>query len=269
MQTRSGIVTLTSDFGSRDAYVGAMKGVLCSIMPSVRLVDVTHEITAQGVQAAAYILGAAYPWFPPGTVHLVVVDPGVGTPRRPLVAFADGQFFVGPDNGVLTAPLACADAEVHTITEIEFALPERSATFHGRDVFAPAAGHLASGVALERFGPRANDHVRCAMPLVKMVAGDLVGEVLWLDHFGNAITNIPRERLCEIGPGPYMAAGPRQQYGRLQRTYLDVPPGGVVALIGSEGRIEIAVNQGNAAAQLGLAPGDRIVVRSQHEGGGA
>jgi len=266
VQAGSGIVTLITDFGWRDAYVGAMKGVLCSIMKEVRIVDITHEVTPQGIQEAAYILGAAYPWFPPGTVHLVVVDPGVGTRRRPLAGAADGQFFVGPDNSVLSAPLGRPGATAHLIEEIDFALPERSDTFHGRDVFAPVAAHLASGVPIERFGPRVADFEVCLLPTARLEAGRLIGQVVRIDRFGNAITNVPRERLRELGPGPYEVKAGACRCGELRRTFQDVAPGAIVALIGGDGAVDIAVNQGSAAATLGLEPGQPVEVRRAQGG---
>lgn len=269
MELRSGIVTLTTDFGLRDAYVGAMKGVLCGIMPEVRIVDITHEVTPQDVQEAAYLLGAVYPWFPPGTVHLVVVDPGVGTERRPLAVLADGQVFVGPDNCVLSAALTRPDARVHLIAEAEFALPERSDTFHGRDIFAPAAAHLASGVPVERCGPPVRDFLVCSLPHARREGESLVGEVLRIDRFGNAVSNIARAELRGLGPGPYEVSADGRACGRLRRTFQDVAAGEVVALIGGDGRVEIAVNQGHAGERLGLAAGARIEVRQAAGGAGA
>lgn len=261
MERRSGIVTLTTDFGTRDAYVGAMKGVLCSILPEVSIVDITHEIRPQKIIEAAYLLSTVYPWFPPGTVHVVVVDPGVGTKRRPLAVSADGQLFVGPDNGVLSAPLSGRGVVAHLIEEVDYELPERSDTFHGRDVFAPAAGHLASGVSIERLGPRVEDFLIEELPRAVVADGCICGEVLRIDRFGNALTNIPRSMLIEIGSGPYHVTGADRDYGILQRVFQDVPEGETIALIGGDGRVEIAVNGDSAATELGLEPGDKIEIR--------
>jgi S-adenosylmethionine hydrolase len=261
VRRRSGIITLTSDFGTRDAYVGAMKGVICSILPTCRIVDITHEIRPQKVLEAALLLEAAYPWFPPGTVHVVVVDPGVGTRRRPLAVEAAGQLFVGPDNGVLTAPVTREGAQVHQIAETAYELPQRSDTFHGRDVFAPAAGHLASGVEAERLGPAVADPVVLQLPRPRIETESIQGEVLRIDRFGNAISNIPRALLHRIGPGPYEVRVGHRSVGNLRRRYQDVAEGELLALTGGTGRIEVAVNGGSATEALGLKVGDPLEIR--------
>ncbi len=261
MGRRNGIVTLTSDFGTRDAYVAAMKGVICSILPSARIVDVTHEIPPQKVIEAALLLEATYIWFPPGTVHVAVVDPGVGTQRRALAVESGGQFFLGPDNGVLSAPLRAEGARAHEIIEARYELPERSDTFHGRDIFAPAAGHVASGVEVSHLGPEVSDCALLELPKPRVVEGRIVGEVLRIDRFGNALSNIPRSMLSQIGPGPYEVLVDETSYGRLRRRYQDVVANECLALTGGDGRVEIAVNGGSAAERYRLVPGDRMEVR--------
>lgn len=260
VESRSGIITMVTDFGTRDAYVGAMKGVICTIMPTARIVDITHEVRPQHLQQAAYMLEASYPWFPPGTVHMVVVDPGVGTMRRPIAAYAGGHLFVGPDNGVLSAPLSSGSPYVHMISDIDFELPERSDTFHGRDIFAPAAAHLASGISVERMGPEVSDFVRLDLPQPKLVDESIEGEIVRVDRFGNAISNIPRMMLRRLGRGPYEVFAGGRSYGVLKRRYQDVGAQETVALIGGEGRVEIAVNSGNASAELGIGAGTPIRV---------
>jgi S-adenosylmethionine hydrolase len=261
MALRNGIVTLTTDFGTRDAYVGAMKGVVCRILPTVRLVDITHEIPPQKVVEAALLLESAYPWYPDGTVHAVVVDPGVGTARRALAVEAAGQCFVGPDNGVLSAPLSVPGAQVHEIGRGGYVLPEQSETFHGRDVFAPAAGHLAAGLEIARLGPRIGEFIILDLPRPRVEAGCIVGEVLRIDRFGNVLSNIPRSLLTELGEGPHEVLVNGASYGRLCRRYQDVAPGEALALTGGDGRVEIAVNGGSAAQRFRLVPGDRVEVR--------
>ncbi|MCK4306026.1 MAG: SAM-dependent chlorinase/fluorinase [Candidatus Eisenbacteria sp.] len=261
MTRRSGIITLTSDFGTRDAYVGAMKGVICSILPSARIVDITHEIRPQKVLEAAILLEAAYCWFPPGTVHVVVVDPGVGTKRRPLAVEADGQLFVGPDNGVLSAPLSGKRVRAHEITETSYELPYRSDTFHGRDVFAPAAGHLASGIEVDRLGADISGFVLLDLPKPVVKDDRIVGEILRTDRFGNAISNIPRSLLSRIGPGGYEVVASGQSFGKLRRRFQDVAEGESLPLTGGTGRIEIAVNGGSAAERWGLQAGDPIEIK--------
>jgi S-adenosylmethionine hydrolase len=263
---RNGIITLTTDFGSRDAYVAAMKGVICSVLPSARIVDVTHEIRPQNVLEAALLLEAAYPWFPAGTIHVAVVDPGVGTKRRPLAVETSGQLFVGPDNGVLSAPLGVSHARAHEIAETSYELPVRSDTFHGRDVFAPAAAHLASGVTIDRLGPLVNDAVLLDLPKPQITSSSITGEILRCDRFGNAISSIPRSVLALIGGGPYEVFAAGRSHGRLRRRYRDVPEGEGLALTGGTGRIEIAVNGGSAAELFGLRAGDPIEIRIQKDG---
>lgn len=261
MEPRSGIITLTTDFGTRDAYVGAMKGVIYRILPSAHVVDITHEIPPQKILDAAVLIEGAYPWFPPGTVHVVVIDPGVGTPRRPIAVSSGGQLFVAPDNGVLSSPLGLAGALVHEITEVAFELPDRSDTFHGRDVFSPAGAHLASGVELDRLGPQTEKFVRLEVPHPVVSSGRIRGEILRIDRFGNALSNIPRSLLREIGAGPYEVLVGDRSYGRMLRRYEDVPGGEALALTSGDGRVEISVNNGSAAELLGLSPGDVMIVR--------
>ena len=263
MERRSGIITMTSDFGTRDAYVGAMKGAICSILPSARIIDITHEIRPQKVLEAALLLEAAYPWYPPGTVHLVVVDPRVGTERRALAIDSGGQLFVGPDNGVLSAPLGAHRVRVHEISEVSYEMPERSDTFHGRDVFAPAAGHIASGIGVDRMGPQVFDYVVLDLPKPTIAEDCISGEILRIDRFGNALSSIPRSVLQEMGPGPYEVWVAGRSFGPLRRRYHDVPEGESIALTGGDGRLEIAVNGGSAAERLGIQPGDPMEVKPQ------
>ena len=261
MARRSGIVTLTTDFGTRDAYVGAMKGVICSIFPGVRIVDITHEIRPQKVLEAAMLLEAAYPWFPAGTVHVVVVDPGVGSKRRPLAVESDGQIFVGPDNGVLSAPLAGRSVQPHEIVEAAYEMPTRSDTFHGRDVFSPAAGHLAAGLTVDFLGPAVADPVRLELPKPVVKNDQVEGEILRIDRFGNALSSIPRVILQDLGSGPYEVFVGGKSYGQLCRRYDEVPEGGTLALTGGDGRVEIAINGGAANETLGIEPGDVMIIR--------
>ncbi len=238
------IISLTTDFGRSDGYVGVMKGVILGIAPDARLVDLSHEVAPQNVRQAVYVLAGAVPYFPQGAIHLVVVDPGVGGARRPIAVRTDSAVFVGPDNGVLTPALADPSAQAWVLDRPEFRLPEVSATFHGRDIFAPAAGHLARGALLETMARRVSDPVRLEMPVPQRTPdGGIRGEVVYVDHFGNLITDIPESWLtdgpvqCTLAgrpiPGPY-------------RTYSAAPPGAPLALISSGGALEIAVRDGNA-----------------------
>ena len=248
------IITLTTDFGLSDGYVGMMKGVILTIASGAQLVDISHEIAPQQVRQAAYVLHAAAPYFPAGTIHVAVVDPGVGSARRALVVRTPRGFFVGPDNGVFTLCLADApDAECHAITNPAYGLPRVSATFHGRDVFAPAAAHLARGVHPAEFGPRIDDPVKFTLPRpVPQPDGSWLAHVLYADHFGNLVTSATQDLLLDLGPVEILIGARR--IARIVRTFADASPGDLVTLLGSSGHLEIAVVNGNAAQTLGLGP---------------
>lgn len=235
-------IVLLTDFGVADAYVGVMKGVLLGIAGAVPIVDLSHAVPPQDVRRAALLLDAAWPYFAPGSVFLCVVDPGVGTSRRPVVARAADRLFVGPDNGLFSL---LPDPEVRELTS-EWGLPTRSATFHGRDLFAPAAAQLMAGARFEDVGPLVLDPVVLEFPAA---AGGL-GEVIDIDHFGNCITNLPG-----AGSGFVDAAGVRAP---VVRTYGEAAAGDVVALTGSTGRLEVAVVNGSAADRLGLYRGSAV-----------
>lgn len=253
-------VTLLTDFGTRDGYVGAMKGVMAAILPDVLLDDVTHEVPPGDVRGAAIRLARYWDRWPPGTVHLVVVDPGVGTERRPLAVEADGRFLVLPDNGVVSRVLEAAGAwRAVALREKAYRLAEVSGTFHGRDVFAPAAAHLAAGVPLERLGPPVRNPVEMDEP-EPVDRGDVVeGEVVSVDRFGNLGTNLPGA--LADGAERVEAAGRRAP---IVRAYGDAPTAGVVALVNSDGRIEVAVRDGSAARELGVGVGAPVrIVRKR------
>jgi S-adenosylmethionine hydrolase len=242
------IITLLSDFGTADGYVAEVKGVLLSVTPDVHLVDLTHEIPPQDVELARLTLARCWRRFPPGTVHLAVVDPGVGTTRECLAVESDGRFLVGPDNGILSPALLLAGARAVTIA----VSPAASHTFHGRDVFAPAAAALATGTPLDSLGePAESPVIRRTREAVKREDGAVLGEVIAIDRFGNAITNLLGARAGVV------AAGGRPV--PIRNTYADVASGAVVALSGSTGLLEIAVRDGSAAATLGLTRGSTIV----------
>lgn len=263
MESRSGIITLTTDFGLRDAYVGAMKGVICTIRPSTRIIDISHEVPPQDIAEGAYLLEAAFPWFPPGTVHVVVVDPGVGTERRAIAVYAQGHLFVGPDNGVLSPALSQDPVFVRVISDVDYALPQKSETFHARDIFAPAAAHLASGISLERMGPPINDYLVLDLPKPKLREGRLEGEIVRIDRFGNGISNISGAMLNRLGAGPFIVFLGERDLGSLKRRYQDVSPGEPLALIGGDGRMEIAASGASALERLEIAPGTpvRVILR--------
>jgi S-adenosylmethionine hydrolase len=254
------IITLLTDFGTQDPFVGTMKGVILSLCAEARLVDLTHEIAPGDIRGGAFALWSSTPHFPPGTVHLAVVDPGVGGPRRPLVLRAARALFIGPDNGLLW-PAAAREAEPE-IWEIDLAHWDRpiSATFHGRDLFAPVAARLAAGEPPESFcGPLA-EATRLEWPRPTRDGALLRGEILHLDRFGNAITNLTPEDLGALrdGEATFRVAG-RELHGPASH-YGAAPVGQPVVVLGSSGLYEIAVNQGRATAALGLRVGSPVEI---------
>jgi S-adenosyl-L-methionine hydrolase (adenosine-forming) len=242
------IITLLTDFGTRDSYVAEVKGVLLLAAPGAVLVDVTHDIPPGDVRAAGFVLSRVWHRFPVGTVHLAVVDPGVGTARRALAAETERHFFVVPDNGLLSA--LPADARF-----VELAVPENAApTFHGRDVFAPTAARLAAGAALRDVGRPITDPYLSPLPSPRRSGEGWVGEVLYVDRFGSLITNLPDSI---VGSGVRLTVG-TTDVGPLRRTFGDVERGQLVALVGSGGTIEVAVRDGSAAKVLGVGVGAEV-----------
>ncbi len=250
------IITLTSDFGPADGYVASMKGAILSINPQATIVDITHQVPPQDILHGAYVLSATYSFFPEGSIHLAVVDPGVGSRRKAVAVAAQGHYFVGPDNGVLSLALPdeCPAVE---LTESRYHLPEVSATFHGRDIFAPVAAHLSIGVSLDALGPPVATLQRLpgASPSIRD-DGSVEGAVIHIDGFGNAITNIRRQHLVtdrvEVQVGPVTLPGLSPSYDAGEET---------MALWGGNGLLEIAVKNGSAAATRGLRRGDPVRVR--------
>ncbi len=255
------IITLTTDFGLTDGYVGALQGVILSIAPQATLVSLSHDVPPQDVRAGAFVLYQAVPFFPPDTIHLAVVDPGVGSARRALAVRTPLGIFVAPDNGVLSYVLASTDVEeAVSLTQSVYRLPHVSATFHGRDVFAPAAAHLANGVSLTELGPRAINLVRLPMPQPEPTPqGDLVAHVMYVDRFDNLVLDVTAEVLA--GQATFELVG--RKIERLSRTFADVEPGELVAYVGStRDHIEIALRDGNVARVLGVKVGDKVLIRT-------
>lgn len=255
------VVTLTTDFGLRDPYVAEMKGVILGLAPDVRLVDVTHDVDSHDVVGAALALEAAVPFFPRGTVHLAVVDPGVGTARRGLVVRQGHATFVAPDNGLLTPIFTRGAWRAYALVTAELRLARVSRTFHGRDVFAPAAAHLARGVAPEQFGPAVDDPVLVPWPEVRAVGGAVAGAVLHVDRFGNLVTSIAADAVEDAGPEASIHIAGRRL--PLVGTYADLPRGAAGALIGSSNRLEVAVREGSAAAMLKARRGTPVALSSR------
>ena len=264
----TGIITLTTDFGLQDEYVGVMKGVILSICPAATIVDITHGISPQNCIQAAYIIGAAYRYFPAGTIHLAVVDPGVGTGRAMLALRADGHLFLAPDNGTLSFLLQKDGIFAVRLNRSEYFLKDVSTTFHGRDVFAPAAAHLAAGVDLEAMGEPVDCGALKTLDLGRpriCADGRLSGTVVWADRFGNLTTSIDAASLdayLRSKPGsaqPVIRIGECRIAG-LSSAYADAEPGRALALIGSRGYLEISVNCGNAQKDLRIHHHDPVFV---------
>ena len=256
----SGIITLTTDFGLSDPYVAMMKGVILSINPSAKLVDVTHQIGTGSISQAALMIHETFPFFPEGTVHVAVVDPGVGSNRRLLALEAADHFFVGPDNGLFWPVFRdFAGAKAVQLTQSRYFLQSITPTFHGREIFAPVAAHLSLGLSLPSLGPAVRDLTKLTTPQPRIEAGVLCGEIIRTDHFGNLVTNISGKELTNF----LQSASPRIEAGKLvirklNRIYADCEEGESLALINSSGLLEIAVNLGRASEYIGLNNGEIV-----------
>jgi S-adenosylmethionine hydrolase len=252
-------VTLLTDFGTVDPFVGVMKGVLLRGCPSATLIDLTHDVEPQSVRAGAFWLGQAYPWFPPATVHLAVVDPGVGTTRRGIVARADGYLFVAPDNGLLEVVTRHArDFEAREIDLERLDLVPRSRTFHGRDVFAPVAAALAEGsLAFEDVGPGVTPIETTFVPDASLSERSAAGEVLVVDRFGNLITNVGSLPLHALTLATVRILGHEL---KIVGTYGELDRGACGAVVGSFGQLEIVARESSAARHLGAMPRTPVLV---------
>lgn len=240
-------ITLLTDFGTADGYVGAMHGVIASIAPGAIIDDAGHDLPRGDIPVAAWSLASYWDLFPAGTVHVVVVDPGVGTDRRALAAEADGRYIVAPDNGCIShVAVRAGQFRAHAIENAGYMRQPVSATFHGRDIFAPVAAHLALGVRLDTFGPELADPVILPLSRPAQTGGAALGAVIHVDRFGNLITNIPEA----WARGAIEVELDGRGVGRLRPAYGAVQPGEPVAVIGSSGFLEIAVRDGSAAAEL-------------------
>ena len=257
------LITLLTDFGLADHYVAAMKGVILGICPDARLVDISHEIKPFAIAEAAFTLSQAYPCFPAGATHLVVVDPGVGSSRRPLLAEADGHRFIGPDNGVLTFPLdRDSGAQIRHITAGAWFRQPVSKTFHGRDIFAPVAAHLASGVTASEFGGLISDPVRLDFgPPVQIEANFIEAQVLYVDRYGNIVTGIRTSDVPKIASCRFEMKLGSQVVSHYQSVYADAPAGIPFVIEGSSGYLEVSIGQGNAALAMGVSTGSKVTLR--------
>jgi len=256
--TPSRIITLTTDFGLSDAYVAMMKGVILSINPSARLVDVTHQVGTGSIFQAALLIRETFPYFPEGTVHLAVVDPGVGSDRRLLALQAGAHFFVGPDNGLFWPVFRDFEgSKAVQLTQSRYFLPSITQTFHGREIFAPVAAHLSLGLSLESFGPTIEDLAKLTIPQPYIERAVLHGQIIRVDNFGNLVTNIPARELTDF----LASCPPRIESGKLvirklSNIYADCEEGEPLALINSSNLLELAVNLGRASEYIGLKNGE-------------
>lgn len=263
----STIVTLTSDFGAKDSFAASMKGVILKINPDAQLVDITHEIGPQDIWEAAFSLKTAYSYFPKGTVHLAVVDPGVGSTRRAIIVVTESYYFVGPDNGIFS--LIYKDAErlrVHTITASHYFLANPGPTFHGRDIFAPVASWLSKGIPSGNFGDEIGDYVKLNVPVPKTTPRGLEGHIIHIDRFGNLITNITYKDLQALmpeGSGPVALSVGGKEIRGLKKFYAEAAPGEPSAIFNSSGYLEIFLFKQNARTGLSLKRGETVKLALQ------
>ena len=250
------LITFTTDFGHSDHFVGVMKGVVGCIAPAARVIDISHDVAPYNLTEAAFIIAEAWPYFPKRTVHVIVVDPGVGSARRPILAEAGGHFFIAPDNGVLSMVFDAAPHKVRVISNPKFMRRNISRTFHGRDIFAPAAGHLAKGAPPAAFGKLIHDYIRAGIARpARLGPASWRGTILKVDRFGNLITNLAALEFAGINSRPFEMRVGAQRIHRLALTYAETALGDLFAIVGSSGYLEIAANQTSAASLLGCSAG--------------
>ncbi len=262
----SAIITLLTDFGTEDTYVGVMKGVITSICPSAQVIDLTHQVPPQDIATGAFLLDVSVDYFPEGTIHVAVVDPGVGTARKPVALRTAKAFFVGPDNGIFTLVLQRQKLfQAICLDNPRYHLSTVSSTFHGRDIFAPVAAHIACGVSVEELGTPIHRLQRLPLPRIRVDWEGIRATIVHIDRFGNAISNLSRAeyeawRIRWDVKEPAVQVAASNTTLPIVSTYGDVPRGKPVALFGSSERLEIAVNGGSAARELALRRGDTIKV---------
>ncbi len=253
------VITLTTDFGLSDHFVGVMKGVILGIQPAAQIVDISHAVQPFEIVDGAFTIAAAYRYFPKKTIHVVVVDPGVGSARRPLLAEMGGQYFVAPDNGVLSMVFAREKPKVRHITNERYFLHPISRTFHGRDVFSPVAAHLAAGVTPAKFGKRIEDYLRASFDKPEQTGQHKwKGVILKADHFGNLATNFHIDQFPSLRTHAFSLNMGSQTITRLALTYSECAAGELFAIVGSSGYIEVAASEGSAAKSLGCGAGSPV-----------
>ncbi|HKL38693.1 MAG TPA: SAM-dependent chlorinase/fluorinase [Bacteroidales bacterium] len=259
------MITLTTDFGLRDEYVGLMKGVINSINPMVPIIDLTHHITPQDVNWTSYLIYYSFLFFPPGSIHVVVVDPGVGSSRKIKLVKAADHYFLCPDNGLISKVAGFyKPEEIWDINNRRYFLDDISSTFHGRDIFAPVAGHLSVGVKPELLGNRTNELLTFVLPEPAFTEPQTIeGNIIHVDQFGNLITNIEEQmiRRLNIRYKDVLIEVAGQTIAGISKSYIMVGDGELLSTIGSKGLLEISVNKGNAESSLGLGKGERIRIK--------
>ena len=254
----NGIITLLTDFGESDGFVGTMKGVILSINPKATIVDISHEIPAQDVEAGAFVLNSSYQYFPRGTIHVAVIDPGVGSRRKILAVQSGDYFFIAPDNQVLKYIFHSSETlTVIAVLNKEFFLNKVSHTFHGRDIFAPVAAHLSTNVGIEQLGQKTKQYDRGIVKHPIITESNISGEIIYCDKFGNLISNIPAELINK--PISFIQIG-STMLNRVSNSYTEVDINKPLAIIGSSGYLEIAIRNGNAKRQLLLERGAKVTV---------
>ncbi len=271
MKKNSGIITLTTDFGTSDVYVGVMKGVILGINPDVQVVDITHAIPPQDVREAAFLIPSAHQYFPNGTIHVIVVDPGVGSNRQAIGCQTEKAFFVCPDNGILTYLLQPIETgyrqphirEIVAIENPKYLLPNVSNTFHGRDIFAPVAAHLSRGIPLTSIGKPFRNLRQLTLPEMHVSGDTLTGQIIKIDCFGNLITNISQNELARFtkAASTYTIRVGTLDIERVNTSYAESAIGEPLAVIGSFGLLEIAINSGNAQERFKLERGDAVTIQ--------
>ncbi len=255
------IITLTTDFGLTDGFVGAMKGVILSINLDAIIVDITHDVAPQNIEQGAFLFAASARYFPANAIHVVVVDPGVGSARRAIALQAGETIYVAPDNGVLSMAVGNSATRAVHLNKSAYWLPRVSNTFHGRDIFAPVAAHLSLGVPLEALGDPIDDWVRLSSCAAAFRSGDeIAGRVVHIDRFGNIVTNISEEMLAGMDRARIVVRIGGRVVRGVKTTYADAARGELIALISSSWQVEIAVRDGNAAQTLGIRLGDEVIL---------
>jgi S-adenosylmethionine hydrolase len=256
------LITLTTDFGLQDAFVGVMKGVIAGINAQAHVIDLTHDIPAQNILAGALTLRHSVAYFPTGTIHVAVVDPGVGSARLPLLIECGGSYFIGPDNGVLSLAIGGREpSAIRSLANPAYHLQPASATFHGRDIFAPAAAHLSRGVPPSEFGEKLPTFRRLTLPLAAHGPREIIGEIIYIDHFGNLFTNIEERDLKGLADTRHdIIIGAGVRVSRIAPNYASADPGDLIAVINSWGLLEIAAPGGSAQQRAGANIGEQVKI---------